>query len=255
MRKELAAVKQDNYAKTGEVAIVRSQLERQAKERERERAAIQKAGEERLAKQRKELEAAQIAARTAVTERDFIKQDLMEVQRAQNLNKVAEKRDIGTTTPKKKKALPHRDGFDDDEVELLSPSKLSPSKFQKRIGTPTKAGKRKRKAMDSPIAPLEVIQTEELSAKPEDEGPAFDQAIAAKPDIEDDRLEVSLSTTPQNELTCEVPWDDARSSPIPGPPSHDRGAWKACSAINAKRIFRIDYSWSDPCTGPWQAFE
>lgn len=167
MRRELAAVKQDNYVRTGEIATVRSQLERQARERERERTALQKSGEEKLAKQRKELEAAQIAAKAAVTERDFIKQDLLEVQRAQNLNKAAEKKDATITTPKKKKSLPHRDGFDDDEVDVMSPSKLSPAKFQKRIGTPSKGGKRKRKALDSPIAPLEVIQTEDLPPKPD----------------------------------------------------------------------------------------
>ena len=167
-------------------------MERQAKERERERAALQKAGEEKLANQRKELEAAQIAARAAVTERDFIKQDLLEVQRAQNVNKAAEKRDIGVITPKKKKALPHRDGFDDDEVDVLSPSKLSPSKFKNRIGTPTKAAKRKRKAVDSPIAPLDVIQTEEVLEKPEQKLPVSDEGIAAKLYVQDDRFDVSF---------------------------------------------------------------
>jgi hypothetical protein len=187
-------VKQDNYVRTGEIAIVRSQLERQAKERERERAALQKSGEEKLAKQRKELEAAQIAARAAVTERDFIKQDLLEVQRAQNLSRAAERRDVGISTPKKKTALPHRDGFDDDEVEVLSPSKLSPSKFQKRIGTPTKAGKRKRKAVDSPIAPLEVIQTEGLpTEKTEEKSVPFNETTVVKLDLQDDRFDVSFS--------------------------------------------------------------
>ena len=81
MRKELATIKQDHHARIGEIAIVRSQLERQTKEREHERAVLQKTGEEKLAKQRKELEAAQITARSAVTERDFIKQDLLEVDR------------------------------------------------------------------------------------------------------------------------------------------------------------------------------
>lgn len=194
----MAAIKRDNHARAGEIAIVRSQLEKHTKDRERERAALQRSGEEKLAKHRKELEAAQNAARAAVTERDFIKQDLLEAQRAQNLNKAGEKKDTGVTTPKKKKALPHRDGFDDDEVEVLSPSKLSPSKFQRRIGTPTKAGKRKRKLIDSPIAPLDIIQTEELLEPPEapaPNGPPLDEAVAR---LElDDRFDVSLSFMPQ----------------------------------------------------------
>jgi hypothetical protein len=191
MRKELAAIKHDNRVRTGEIAIVRSQLEKQTREREHERAAAQKTGEEKLAKQRKELEAAQVAARNAATERDFIKQDLLEVQRAQNLNKAAERRDSGVTTPKKKKALPHRDGFDDDEVEFLSPSKLSPSKFQRRLGTPTKAGKRKRKAIESPIAPLEVIETEQHLEEPEQKRDVFDVPSVTAPGVEDDRFDVS----------------------------------------------------------------
>jgi hypothetical protein len=182
----------------GEIAIVRSQLEKQTKDRERERVALHRSAEEKLAKQRRELEAAQNAARAAVTERDFIKQDLLEVQRAQNPNKAGEKKDTGVVTPKKKKALPHRDGFDDDEVEVLSPSKLSPSKFQRRIGTPTKAGKRKRKAVDSPIAPLDIIQTEEppeAPELPEQKGPALDEAVARLG--LDDRFDVSFSLMPR----------------------------------------------------------
>jgi hypothetical protein len=193
MRKELATIKQDHHARIGEIAIVRSQLDKQTKEREHERAVLQKTGEEKLAKQRKELETAQIAARTAVTERDFIKQDLLEVQRAQNFSKAAEKKDIGVTTPKKKKTLPHRDGFDDDEVESLSPSKISPSKFQKRLGTPTKAGKRKRKVLDSPIAPLQVIETGEVPQDPERKAPVFDEHSVAGMGLQDDRFDVSLS--------------------------------------------------------------
>jgi hypothetical protein len=189
VRRELAAVRQENNAKTGEIAIVRSKLEKQTKEQERERIALQKIGEEKLAKQRKELEAARIAANTATTERDFVKQDLLEVERARKLSKAAAKKDLGNTTPKKKKAA-HRDGFDDDEIEVLSPSKVSPSKFKSRMGTPTKAAKRKRKAVDSPLAPLQVIGHEDSIE--EAQAAVFDQAIIEKLEIQDDRYDVSL---------------------------------------------------------------
>ena len=96
--------------------------------------ALRKLTEDKLAKQQKILEAARIAEKNAATERDFIKQDLAEEsERVRRLNrqKVVEKKDDGglVTTPKKKKAFSHRDGFDDDEIEILSPSKISPSKF------------------------------------------------------------------------------------------------------------------------------
>lgn len=177
--------------KAGEVAIVRSKQEKEAKAHERELNALRKISEEKLAKQRKELEAARIAANNASTERDFVKQDLAESERVRRLNKAAEKKDT-LLTPKKKKALSHRDGFDDDEIEVISPSKLSPSKFRPRNGTPTKPAKRKRKAVDSPTPALDVIQADESSTREmEQTVPIFDEALIARLGVQDDRFDVS----------------------------------------------------------------
>ena len=94
-------------------------------------------------------------------------------------------------TPKKKKNLPHRDGFDDDEIETLSPSKISPSKFQKRVsGSPAKPGKRKRKTIESPAGALEVIHDEPPSAELEQKDATFDEDIVARLGIQDDRFDV-----------------------------------------------------------------
>lgn len=176
-------------AKAGEVAIVRSKQEKEAKEHERELNSLRKLNEERLAKQRKELEAARIAANNAATERDFVKQDLAESERVRRLNRTTERKDL-TTTPKKKKTLPHRDGFDDDEIEIISPSKLSPSKFRSRNATPSK-GKRKRKSVESPTPGLDLVQNDEPIQEfvPE---PAliFDDTILARLEIQDDRFDV-----------------------------------------------------------------
>jgi hypothetical protein len=199
--KERNALKEDLNAKAGEIAIVRSKQEKSAKEHEREVAALRKLNEDRLAKQQKALEAARIAEKNAATERDFIKQDLAEEsERVRRLNrqKAAEKKDgtSAVTTPKKKKTFAHRDGFDDDEIEVLSPSKISPSKFQKRnIGSPSKPGKRKRKAVESPAGALEVIQLEDPSALvPDPKGTVLDEAIIASLQIQDERFDVRLST-------------------------------------------------------------
>jgi hypothetical protein len=171
---------------------VRSKQEKEAKEHERELNAIRKLNEEKLAKQRKELEAARIAAENALTERDFVKQDLAESERVRRLNKAVEKKDP-IITPKKKKTLPHRDGFDDDEIEILSPSKSSPSKFRGRNGTPAKPGKRKRKTVESPAAALEVIQADEHMEQPEYKIPILDEALFGNLGIQDDRFDVSPS--------------------------------------------------------------
>jgi hypothetical protein len=168
------------------------------KEYEREMNALRKLNEDKLAKQQKALEAARIAEKNAATERDFIRQDLAEEsERVRRLNrqKVVEKKDGAdlVTTPKKKKTFSHRDGFDDDEIEILSPSKISPSKFQKRnAGSPSKPGKRKRKAIESPAGALEVIHVEEPAAVETDQkATVLDEAIIASLQIQDERFDVS----------------------------------------------------------------
>lgn len=160
--------------------------------------AQRKLGEDKLAKQQKALEAARIAEKNAATERDFVKRDLQEEsERVRKLNKAREAESKGgaesVTTPKKKKTLAHRDGFDDDEIEILSPSNISPSKFQKRnAGSPSKPGKRKRKTIESPAGALQVIHPEEqaVAAQNESKFSDLDEALIAKLGIHDDRFDV-----------------------------------------------------------------
>jgi hypothetical protein len=118
-----------------------------------------------------------------------------EAQRVRTLKarEAAEKKDnAGLVTPRKKKSLPHRDGFDDDEIQIISPPKVSPSRFHKKPGTPTRGAKRKRKAVDSPIAPLEVIHDEDSYRDvPEQKTPVIDEAMLARLGIQDDRFDVS----------------------------------------------------------------
>ena len=187
MQQKNKQLEQSLNSKTGEVAIVRSKQEKESKEHERELNAIRKISEDRLSKQKKELDAARIAASNAATERDFIKQDLAESARVGRL-RAGERKD-SNFTPKKKKSLPHRDGFDDDEIELLSPSKLSPSKFRSRVGTPSKSSKRKRKAVDSPAAALDVQVEDELESL-ESKPSVLDENLIARLGIQDDRFDV-----------------------------------------------------------------
>ena len=191
-------LKQDLNSKAGEIAIVRSKSEKQAKETERELTAVKKLHADQLAKKQQEIEAIRIAEKNAKTDLDFTRQDLAEeVERVRRLNKskAAEKKDGTIMTPKKKKALAHRDGFDDEDVELLSPSKiLSPSKRHKHAtASPSKAGaKRKRKAVDSPAAgALEMVQADEPPVDIlEAARPKIDEAMLENLGRQDDRLDV-----------------------------------------------------------------
>jgi hypothetical protein len=195
--KERDKLKQDLNAKAGEISIVRSKHDKAAKEHEREMTTIRRLNEEKLAKQQRALEAARIAQQQAATEREFLKQDLSEeaerVRRLKARETAERKENAGVATPRKKKSLPHRDGFDDDEIQIVSPSKVSPSKYQKKPGTPSRAGKRKRKAIDSPIASLEVINSEEsYTDESKQKAPLLDEAILARLAIQDDRFDVRV---------------------------------------------------------------
>lgn len=206
--KERDSLKQDVNVKAGEIAIVRSKQEKAAKEHERELATIRKLNAEELAKQKRAVEQIKDAERKVATELAFAKHDLAE--EAENLKKLRKvngtKLNKVPTTPTKK--LAHRDGFDDDEVQLISPSK-----FRARIsnpGTPTKApGKRKRKAtgVESPIGELEVHVDPpaevEVAKRP---NVIIDAAMVERLGRQDDRLDVRrfLSISYKNECSLSI---------------------------------------------------
>jgi hypothetical protein len=154
MMEELATARSMAETKTGEIAIIRSNQAKLTENFERQLAALRKAMAEEAARHKEEVEAARAEGKMLATENAFLKQDLAEESmRITNLKakgRTEEKTAPGT--PKKHRALPYRDGFDDDEILAVSPSKSS---RYKRM-TPTVPGKRKRKmSQDSPI-PLQL---------------------------------------------------------------------------------------------------
>jgi len=147
-------------AKAGEVAIVRNRVDKAAREHERQLQqlhAIQKEERERF---EQELRVAREEAEKLRTRNMFLSNDFEEVIRK---NKTLERsgtagddtsRGYGQgspiATPKKKKPLPHRDGFDDDDIVMTSP------KFKSKTMTPSK--KRKRQPLESPLRSLPLSQ-------------------------------------------------------------------------------------------------
>lgn len=140
-------------AKAGEIAIVRSKSEKTVKEYERELTTLKKLNAERVATQQKEIEKAREAERKLATELEFVKKDLgEEVERGRLRRGVEKEKDGGregggkVTTPKKKVLA---DGFEDDEVVIISPSRF---RGRRNADSPSKAGtKRKRKGQESPV--------------------------------------------------------------------------------------------------------
>lgn len=164
-------------------------------EHERELTSIRQLNAEKLAAQQRAIEAAREAEKTKATELEFAKKDLLEeAEKVRNLKRSKLKDKPITaetvTTPKKNKSATHRDGFEDDEVQLISPSKFAGRRSNG--GTPTKAGfKRKRKVNDSPIAALRVEHEESMDDKVRSDAPMLDEALVERLKQPDDRLDVS----------------------------------------------------------------
>jgi len=140
-------------AKAGEIAIVRSNHEKAAKEHEKRLAVLQQMHSEEIARQKAELEAARKDREKVETDNRFLEHDLaQEAERAKtrtktlkdghgNLGRKGSAKQSPVTTPKKDKTLAFRDGFDDDEVFMVSPSKSKPAS---KASTPRAGVKRKR---------------------------------------------------------------------------------------------------------------
>jgi hypothetical protein len=117
---------------------------------------------EEAAKYRTKLETVITESERVQTENQFLKQDLTDegakVKDLQRNLKGKEKaaKEGPATTPRKLTSLPLRDGFDDDEIAVVSPSK---SGRRSKKGTPSAGAKRKRRVThDSPIPALELTQ-------------------------------------------------------------------------------------------------
>jgi len=154
------------FSKAGEIAIVRANATKVEKEYEARTKVLQKMHADEAARQKMEVEKARAELQKIATEKDFLENDVAEgTKQIRNLQKAIKKgdRSIGKenqlATPKKTKSLPLRDGFDDNEVLPMSPSKLA---LRSKANTPKAGTKRKRKAPeDSPIKPLELAQPQQ----------------------------------------------------------------------------------------------
>ncbi|KAK2755762.1 hypothetical protein FQN54_005912 [Arachnomyces sp. PD_36] len=173
MLQELEDAKSNAESRAGEIAIIRANQAKLTKNHDSQIAALRKAMEEEVRKHRAEFEASREESKRAQTENAFLKQDLVEEtnrlhgMRLKAKNKLEDK--SAPTTPKKSKALPLRDGFDDDEVAMLSPSKSSGGRAKR--GTPHGPGKRKRRTtQDSPI-PVPALQLSESHEVNADDAP------------------------------------------------------------------------------------
>lgn len=167
MNRELATAKSMVETKSGEISIIRSNQAKLAQNHDRQLATIRKAMADAAEKHKGEVEAVRAERKMLVTENAFLKQDLTEdAMRINNLkarSKPEEK--APPVTPKKAKALPFRDGFDDDEMIAVSPSKSTGARSK---GTSSLVpGKRKRATSQDSTTTLQLSpQAERMAGAP-----------------------------------------------------------------------------------------
>ncbi|KAF2231126.1 hypothetical protein EV356DRAFT_452629 [Viridothelium virens] len=200
--KNVEDAKASALSKAGEIAIVRSNHDKASKEYERRLAVIQNLHAEQIEKQKRELELARKDREKVETTNKFLEHDLaQEADRARQIRRTLQDRPINVrhqstdhqqspvATPKRGKIAPFRDGFEDDEVMLVSPSK---SKQKAKQSTPKAAGKRKRPVENSPIKPLDIDGPPEPPSEPPNSGKTSLNAtkfvLPLRPAVEDQRF-------------------------------------------------------------------
>ena len=166
INQELAAARSMVETRSGEIAIIRSNQAKLTDNYDRQLAALRKAMADATEKHKGEVEAARAERKMLATENAFLRQDITEEAMRMNSLKMKNKPDekAPPVTPRKSRVLPFRDGFDDDEMIAVSPSKST--------GTRSKAaatGKRKRGMSQGSPTPLQLSpQAERTVEVPED---------------------------------------------------------------------------------------
>lgn len=171
LQQRVRALEMELNKARGEVSILRTNSAKTIQQHTEEMARLKKLSSEQMQKQERMIEAAVVAEKTASTELQFLQQDMREANTNRpkrgngganrNASAMDTSRQLFNTTPKKgTKTWGMADGF--DEMEISSPSKgqgrgRNAGPVAANVGerTPSK-GKRKRPAVDSPVAALET---------------------------------------------------------------------------------------------------
>ncbi|EXJ54655.1 hypothetical protein A1O7_09996 [Cladophialophora yegresii CBS 114405] len=164
LAQELRAANDAVTLQKGEIFIVRAKLEEESRGYSRQLGALKKSMEEQLAKHTAQLYALTEKNNNLTTQYNFLQQEHnQEVQESKALRQrlrdrpQADREASPIATPRRGAANSLRDGFNDGDIMLVSPSK---SARRSKPPTPSAANKRKRKAAEaSPIKPLSLRLT------------------------------------------------------------------------------------------------
>ncbi|CAG8421885.1 unnamed protein product [Penicillium salamii] len=151
---ELAEAKMQVETKTGEISIIRRKQATMTQDYDRQLATLRKSMADEMAKHKQEVETAMSEGKVLATENVFLQQELAdEAYQHRNFKSKQRADKRAPETPRKSRVLPFRDGFDDDEIAMVSPSK---SAARSKRATPTVPGKRKRQLSQDGAVPLQL---------------------------------------------------------------------------------------------------
>ncbi|KIX05341.1 uncharacterized protein Z518_06213 [Rhinocladiella mackenziei CBS 650.93] len=159
LTRELRETKDTVMMQKGEISIIRANFEKETKVFNRQVGVLKKSMEEEAARHTAALNAMKEKNNNLVTRYHFLQQEHnQELQETKSLRQrlkdrpQADKDASPVGTPKRGMARSLRDGFDDDDIMVMSPSK---SARRPKPTPPTAVNKRKRKAdVPSPVKPL-----------------------------------------------------------------------------------------------------
>ncbi|CAG7926675.1 unnamed protein product [Penicillium olsonii] len=154
MIRELAEARMQVETKTGEISIIRRKQATMTQDYDRQLATLRKSMADEMAKHKQDVEAAMSEGKVLATENVFLQHELADEAYQHRSYKSKQRAERpAPETPRKSRVLPFRDGFDDDEIAMVSPSK---SAARSKRATPTVPGKRKRQLSQDGAVPLQL---------------------------------------------------------------------------------------------------
>ncbi|KAI5240755.1 hypothetical protein E4T42_08275 [Aureobasidium subglaciale] len=163
VRLSLQSAKAENQKQAGELSIIRARREKDAKEHEQQLQALNKSRADEAAKQKADLDAKRKEIEAFETSNRFLEHDLAQARDERSKRLKATRSNTGRLTRQPSQSLPYRDGFDDNEIVMLSPSK---PKDTSKSSTPKVGEKRKRNAAVSPAPQLQLNPHTSVSSSP-----------------------------------------------------------------------------------------
>ncbi|ERF75749.1 hypothetical protein EPUS_01579 [Endocarpon pusillum Z07020] len=195
LTKELQTAKSTVMTQMGEISIIRANQAKDSTGFDRQLVALKKSIQEEAEKHKRDIEATNKRSEKISNDNQFLQHELKEeLEKIKALQKNLRDKEArlakgdsteGVTTPKKTRQLPLRDGFDDQDIAIVSPVK---SGRKSKPGTPTNAGKRKRKVPDASPVPaltfhdLSTTQAKKVDGQPEEPVKRTEKALVIRKD-------------------------------------------------------------------------